>query len=166
MRALNVLNSACVDVARSPLDAQITPWRRVPVPHASDRIVSVRLGGSRCRDPATGRLSTRRVTAPGCHGRAGRAERRVGAAGLVELTLVAFARISHSRTLHVKKPINSIPRVTAEYSPFLPAPCCAYFAQIMLLFAGSTGNMPTCGINVSKNHDNLSIRFCRTAAHV
>lgn len=47
-----------------------------PLPRASDRIVSVRLGGSRCRDPATGRPSTRRVTAPGCHGRAGRAERR------------------------------------------------------------------------------------------
>ncbi len=46
------------------------------VPRASDRIVSVRLGGSRCRDPATGGPSTRRVTAPGCHGRAGRAERR------------------------------------------------------------------------------------------
>ena len=40
----------------------------------------MRLGGSRCRDPATGRPSTRRVTAPGCHGRAGRAERRLRAA--------------------------------------------------------------------------------------
>jgi hypothetical protein len=66
----------CTASAQNP---HSTPWRRVPVPRASDRIVSVRLGGSRCRGPATGRPSTRRVTAPGCHGRAGRAERRIGA---------------------------------------------------------------------------------------
>jgi len=67
----------CTASAQNP---HSTPWRWVPVPRASDRIVSVRLGGSRCRDPATGRPSTRRVTAPECHGRAGRAERRFGSA--------------------------------------------------------------------------------------
>ncbi len=41
----------------------------VLLPRASARIVSARLGGSRCPGPATGRPSPRRVTAPGYHGR-------------------------------------------------------------------------------------------------
>ena len=45
------------------------------VPPASGRIVSITLGRSPCGDSASDTPSPRRVTAPGCHGLAGRADR-------------------------------------------------------------------------------------------